>query len=303
MKNMKKLGKLLSVSLAVLMLASVLVACGDKAPEKKETEGVDIPKETIVLPTVEVPTEKPTEEKPQPAAPIQLTIGSYNIANGSKVNHDMSKLARDITNAKLDIVGLEEVDQFCNRSNNMDTMKTLSELTGMPYYTFFKAINLAGTGPDGKGEYGIGVLSKYPILETERVELYSAGKEQRALGRTAIDVNGVTLNFFVTHVSYEETSIRTKQLKQINDIMKKYDNYLLVGDFNTDDFSEYAAFPDAGTVNTAEYHLPTFDSKGTSIDNIVYTKSNWTFSPPRTTPNKNSDHDMLYAIGMFTPGK
>ena len=90
---------------------------------------------------------------------------------------------------------------------------------------------------------------------------------------------------------------------QINDIMKKYDNYLLVGDFNTDDFSEYAAFPDAGTVNTAEYHLPTFDSKGTSIDNIVYTKSNWTFSPPRTTPNKNSDHDMLYAIGMFTPGK
>ena len=100
MKNMKKLGKLLSGALAVLMLASAFVACGDTKPEKKETEVVETPKETVVLPTVELPTEEPTEEPAKPADPIQLTIGSYNIANGSKVNHDMSKLAKDITKAK-----------------------------------------------------------------------------------------------------------------------------------------------------------------------------------------------------------
>ena len=301
MKKMQKFGKLLSMILAIAMLASTMVACGGaKTAETKEPTAENTA--PVVLPTVEIPTEEPTEEPSTPAAPLQLIIGSYNIANGSKVNHQMEKLAKDITDAKLDIVGLQEVDQFCTRSGNMDTMKTMSELTGMPYYAFFKAINLSGNGPDGKGEYGIGVLSKYPILETERVELNSYGKEQRALGRTVIDVNGTKINFFVTHVSYEETSIRAKQLIQINAIMQKYDNYLLVGDFNTDDFTEYAAFPDAGTINTAEYHLATFDEKKSSIDNIVYTKSNWVFSPPRTTPNRNSDHDMLYGIGLYTPG-
>ena len=57
-------------------------------------------------------------------------------------------------------------EAFGVQYKNQDSIKILSESSGLPYYQFFKAIDLSG------GEYGLGVLSRYPIVESESMQLY-----------------------------------------------------------------------------------------------------------------------------------
>lgn len=252
------------------------------------------PEPTEPEPTDPVPTDpEPTE--PEPIS-IPLKIGSFNIANGSSVQHYMRVLGQDIKNAGLDIVALQEVDQFVPRSKNQDTIKLLSEYSGLSYYAFFKAIDLNG------GEYGVGILSRYPILETSLEKLYSGDKEQRVIGGAKIDVNGTIVNFFSTHLSFESKSLRDRQFAQIYNIVKELDNFIVAGDFNTSDFSEYSIIKNAEMVNNSKYSIFTFPatSPSSSIDNIVYSVGSWTFEKPQIVKNQHSDHCMLYAEGVLT---
>lgn len=224
---------------------------------------------------------------------MKLSFGSYNIKHGADASLDMTKLASNITEFKMDVVGLQEVDQKTTRVNGIDTMKELSDATGYEHYAFFKAISYKG------GEYGVGILSKYPIVETERIALESENYEQRVLGRAAINVNGTVLQFFVTHLSYEDKEVRTKQFLQIAEVLKGYDNYVLTGDFNTSDFSEYAVLPRPDAVNKRGQALVTFPSSSSSIDNIVYARDAWEFDLPKTVKQSYSDHCALYATGTY----
>ncbi len=241
------------------------------------------------------PTDVPTEPDTDPL-PIErsLRIGSYNLAAGREVNHVIRHLGTDIKNTDLDIVGVQEVDQFTARSGNIDTMKQLSKSSGLEHYAFFKAIDYQG------GEYGIGILSKYPILETERYELPSADYEQRVLGRALIDVDGVQVNFFVTHLSYEALDIRTEQFAKVAEITATHIPYVLVGDFNTAEFNEFSVLSGTEMVNNHDHSIPTFPESETAIDNIVFSSEAWTFAPPATLENGHSDHHMLYAVGTLT---
>lgn len=284
----KKAVRILTALLAVIMIAGAFAACGKekKEPAKtSQTNGASAP-ETNGAEDSEV--DKDVES-------VTLNIGSYNIANGREVDHQMIMLAKDIVDKKLDIVGLEEVDQNCTRSGSIDTMKILSELTGYKYYAFFKAINLQG------GEYGSAILSKYPIIESKRIELETGNKEDRVLGRSAIDVNGTTINFFVTHLSYESDSLRANQFLFVNEIMKKHDKCILVGDFNISSLSEYRVLDNMGVVNSEESFVYTFPSKKTCIDNIVYSLDDFTFQKPGYLPNEHSDHNMIYATCEMRP--
>ena len=277
----KRVLRLLCLALSLVFVFGCFSGCGDKKSEEHQNQ----------TPVVD---EQPKEETKKPA-PIQLNIGSYNIANGRNVDHDFRFIARDILEKGLDIVGLQEVDINANRSKNIDTIKELARLTGYEYYAFFKTINLSTNG-----EYGVAILSKHPILATHRIELPSEGVEDRVIGHAEIEVKGTKINFFVTHVSYENKEIRTKQLIFINDLLKRYDNFLLTGDFNTSDFTEYALFENAATLNTQENHLPTYEKKD-SIDNFVFSTKHWTFQGPNVLANDHSDHSMLYSTGIFQP--
>ena len=283
--------RMMALLLAMLLVLPMAVSCDE---DKNNGEGASTGEQTTQrTEATEAPTETETEaETEPPAEPLKLRFGSYNIKHGAD-NLDMTKIAKNITDRDLDIVGFQEVDQKTNRVNGMDTMKTLSEKTGYKYYAFFKAINHGG------GEYGVGVLSKYPITATEKVMLESAGYEQRVLGRTEIDVDGLKVNFFVTHLSYENAAIRKTQYEQINSELIKYDNFVLTGDFNTSNFDEYAAIENSATVNNHQNSVVTFPSKSSSIDNIVYSTEAWSFGMPFTVQTSYSDHYMLYANGTY----
>ncbi len=243
-------------------------------------------------PTTEPDTAPETNAEEEP---LMLNFVSYNIAAGRQVSYSMRTLAGDLKEVKADIVGIQEVDQNCDRSGNIDTVKLLSRTSGLEHYAFFKGIDL------GAGEYGVAILSKYPILETERVELSSNGHEQRVVGRALIDVNGTHINFFVTHLSYEDKATRTGQFAELAAILSAHAPYVLVGDFNTADFDEYAVLTGAATVNDHDHSVVTFPQNDSSIDNIVYTADRWQFGAPAVRENDHSDHYMLYAQGSLIP--
>ena len=233
---------------------------------------------------------------------MTLKIGSYNIANGSYVSHDLEKIADDVLALDLDIVGLQEVDRLSGRSHHLDTMKVLAELTGYEHYYFSKAIDLPS--PYG-GEYGTGILSKYPIMFEETRLLASGGSEQRVLGGVIIDVEGVDINFFNTHLSWEDDGIRQEQLATIDEVTSRYDYCILTGDFNIKALTELASLTVLTGASNSNNPMPTYWREETPpwptecLDNVMYSEKFTLTACGVLSDRKNSDHYLLWAEVAF----
>ena len=278
--------------LALIIVCLLLSACQvSNGTAEDRTDQSSVPTTKAMSETeTETQTEPEPEPEPEPQE-LSLRVASYNIKHGKLADLDMTKLADNIIALDLDIVGLQEIDQMTTRVNGLNTMKTLSQATGYPYYCFFKAMDYKG------GEYGLGVLSKYPIVATQTILLQTPSNiEQRILGRAEIDVDGFTFSFFVTHLSYNSREIRDAQFKGIAEAVKSYDNYILVGDFNTTNFEEYAVIENVDMINNAKQSVGTMSTSSKSIDNIVYSVPFWSFEAPQVLEKSHSDHYLLYSV-------
>ena len=197
----------------------------------------------------------------------------------------------------------EEVDNNTNRSGKVNQVKKLSELTGLKYYHFFKAISHDG------GEYGLAILSKYPIESSNKINLSSPSSEQRILAHSVINVNGEKINFFVTHLSYDEESsnkgkeYRAKQFNEIANEFAKHENFVLAGDFNTRYLDEYSVIKNSKLVNTKEAPQITYPDGRSPLDNLVYSTSVWTFDKINVVTNSYSDHYMIHSEATYTRKK
>ena len=279
---MKRLAALIFIAIFVL---GALASCADDVTTSPETTA-----ETTAKPEP-VPTPKT----------VKLRIGSYNIANGKKVNHDLSVIAQDIIDNKLDIVGLQEVDRFASRSKFIDTAKDLAELTGLEYYYYTKAINIDGNEAKygTKGEYGTCIISRYPITSSESVHLFSGGKEQRMLSCVEIDVDGTTINFLNTHLSYELAAIRQRQFEALAERVSGKEYCIVTGDFNISSFDDFAPVDFLTKACTEQGKPITFPSSKTTIDNILFSEE-FTLVKRDSVANDHSDHYMLWAELEFT---
>lgn len=220
---------------------------------------------------------------------MKLRVASYNIHNGCDVGHDFSVLAKDIVDFGVDICGFQEVDLYAARSKNQNSMKAISDASGYPYYAFIRALDF-GKG----GQYGTAILSKYPILRYEVIPLVSDGYEPRSCGHAVIDVNGETVHFFNTHVSFENKEIRARQLEQLKPILAEHESYILTADFNTSDFDELTVLPDAHLASDSTSPLLSFAQQH-PIDNIIYT-SKYTLTDKGASERvDHSDHTMIWA--------
>lgn len=220
---------------------------------------------------------------------MKLRVASYNIHNGCDVGHDFSVLAKDIVDFGVDICGFQEVDLYAARSKNQNSMKAISDASGYPYYAFIRALDF-GKG----GQYGTAILSKYPILRYEVIPLVSDGYEPRSCGHAVIDVNGETVHFFNTHVSFENKEIRARQLEQLKPILAEHESYILTADFNTSDFDELTVLPDAHLTSDSTSPLLSF-AQQYPIDNIIYT-SKYTLTDKGASERvDHSDHTMIWA--------
>ena len=243
---------------------------GFQETEEKETDIVT-EELTTAAETEELTTAEATEaetsmetevetSKETGGEPVRLRIATYNIKHAAEGE---TSIAEVIKAMGADIVGVQEVDYLNTRSGGRNQPKLIADAAGMPYYKFTRAIDYKG------GQYGTLILSKYPITEYETVQLYSGGNEGRAVGHAVIDVNGIRLDFFNTHLSYEATDVRLTQLEKIGELTSGCRRFIVTADFNSAAFAEFEPVGATYMVNFFGRELVTFPSKGSAIDNIL----------------------------------
>ena len=166
-----------------------------------------------------------------------LKLMTYNLRFGELAS--MQQIGEYIASENPDIVAIQECDWATKRSRvpHQNGVKFVNELayhTGM-FGIYGKSINYAG------GYYGIGLLSKYPILSYERVLLPNDGRtEQRSMLVADIELSdGEVITFVNTHLEVKTAKMRIEQVKFIEKYLKGRKNQLfLAGDMNATPDSE-----------------------------------------------------------------
>jgi endonuclease/exonuclease/phosphatase family metal-dependent hydrolase len=157
----------------------------------------------------------------------ELSLMTYNIHRGIGKNGalNLSATAEVINASNADIISLQEVERYSIRTGFVDQIKFLGTHTSMNY-AYGKSINVLN------GEYGNAILSKYPIEEYKAFPLPSIG-EQRTVLRSVINVDGMRVAVYNTHLGLSEEE-RKSQLDFIIEMTLKEEHpFILMGDLNS----------------------------------------------------------------------
>ena len=166
----------------------------------------------------------------------ELRVMTYNIHIGIGMDEklDLERTAQTIMAEKPDLVALQEVDNKTERTHRVDQAAELSKLTGM-HVAFGRTIDLTG------GEYGIAILSKFPI-ESYRITQLPGGNnlEDRGVLEAKVKINDkTTILFCSTHFCHVSEARRTAQAEKINELFTESDLPVIIGgDFNAEPGSE-----------------------------------------------------------------
>lgn len=164
-----------------------------------------------------------------PRKRVHLRLMSYNIHVGVGMDkkQDLKRIADVIKLYGCDLVGLQEVDRGVQRTGRVDEIKELARLTGMDY-AFAHNLDYQG------GQYGVAVLSRFPILAIDhRRYANTRERERRGFIRVEVEVKGRRLNFVTTHLDYQFADGRLFETRQMLDALADVRGPLIVtGDFN-----------------------------------------------------------------------
>lgn len=240
--------------------------------------------------------------EPQKEVP-SVNVMTYNIHHGNPPTReagyiDLTTIARTIHKVEPDLVALQELDSVTTRSGKKFQLGALAELLEMHYY-YGKAINYQGGG------YGVGILSRYPIIEARTVELPNIEGfvgEDRVLALVKVALPGdQEIWFGSTHLDVTTEANRVLQAKEIVSVAKALDAPMIVGgDFNATEEKApmqelYKHFTDASTKK--EPTVPVLQPSR-RIDYILYAGAD-DFSVLKeevlTKDNYGSDHLAFWA--------
>lgn len=169
-----------------------------------------------------------------------LKVMSYNLRFGELAS--MEEIGAAISAENPDIVMLQECDwatyrERAPKQNGVKFINVLTNTTGM-FGIYGKSINYRG------GYYGIGLLSRYPIIRSERIFLPNDGKkEQRSILIADVELpSGRIITVASTHLEVSSAELRIEQVKFINKLAKKNQHpFILAGDMNAEPDSEEMA--------------------------------------------------------------
>ncbi len=168
------------------------------------------------------------EQEPEATGEVkELTLLSFNMRSARDEDGAvmLETIIDELKESKADIIGLQEVECHMPRTSYVDQVKRIAD--ELDYYFYYgDNLNILGA------RYGNAILSKYPILGAENHRLPRVKLEPRGLIEAQIDIDGFTLNVYVTHIGLSAQE-RMKQVPFIYDIIKEVGHgTILMGDFN-----------------------------------------------------------------------
>ena len=161
-----------------------------------------------------------------PAGEVRLL--AYNIKHGRGMDGkiDLKRIAKVIAAHQPDLVALQEVDNRCTRSGEIDQAAELGRLLGM-HHAFGTFMDFQG------GQYGMAVLSRFPIKKAVRHQL-PEGAEPRCAMEIEVEIRpGDPFSFISIHNDWTKPELRVPQVKALLETVEAYSHpVVLAGDFN-----------------------------------------------------------------------
>jgi endonuclease/exonuclease/phosphatase family metal-dependent hydrolase len=243
------------------------------------------------------------------AKPRELRVMTYNIKHGQTnapctqppripgqdpfpdCNLDLQASIDVMRAHDPDIVGVQEVDRFWARSAYVDEPAAIAAGLGMEHYCYAANLDHApDTHSSIPHQYGTVIVSRFPILDCSNTLLPRTGNnEQRGLTRALINVRGVPLQFYNTHL-HTTAADRLMQTAVIGEVVDAAPagSKVLMGDFNARPTAAemmpiFERFVDAWTAG-----VPTADNP----DGLT--------SPSRLTGSPTSRIDYVFVSSQVT---
>ena len=224
-------------------------------------------------------SQQSASNKTEPTAET-IRVLTYNIHHANPPEKegkiDLKSIAEVIRESKADLVAIQELDSVTERSQRNFQLKSLADELDMNFH-FFSAIPFQG------GAYGVGILSRFPISEPQKIALPEAtdkNAEDRILGILKIKLpSEKNIYFGTTHWDVSHQENRELQAKATNEAVRQLDGPIIIGgDFN------------AKT-----------DSKPMNLLRQVFTDASKEFAPtiPTENPNRRIDHILYHPGNLF----
>lgn len=158
----------------------------------------------------------------------QLTVLSYNIKTARAGS--LSTIANVIRAADADVVLLQEVDRHRRVSGNLDQAGWLASNLGGWSHVFGQNVSYGGSAG-----YGTAIISRWPIVSSNNWHLPNVGGgQQRGLLKAVVDVDGVQVSFYSTHLQPGMDALRTRQARTVASLTAGDGNpSILGGDMNS----------------------------------------------------------------------
>jgi endonuclease/exonuclease/phosphatase family metal-dependent hydrolase len=209
----------------------------------------------------------------------------WNIHNAIGIDDlfDLDRLVEDIKTQDPDILGLNEVDIRLIKTASIDIASYFAHKLNM-YYVY---------GPTLYKHYGNVILSKYPIISNQVIQLptVAADKLPRVLIKANILVNSSIWTIYVTHLSTDSANRLVQVPYIINEIEKEpaFERTVWMGDLNLESSSsEYGLINSTSILNfTDTYRYLNSDPgyTGDFDDNLVPQKRiDYILCSPDLTP-------------------
>lgn len=226
----------------------------------------------------------------------ELTVASFNIAAKGSRTAEIGALMKKYG---VDLAGFQEVDLF-NGRNNKDMLQEIAQAAGDEYdSSYAKAIDYSG------GAYGIGMMARAPLTSPASEPLETGGYEGRVWQRAETEIQGKTIAFYNTHLTWEDPQLRAQQMKTLLHILEEDTTTykVLTGDFNAQDSTEeWNVFLKEytmanGNPDFLDTYIPADASMSTNaIDNIITTRNLRLKKAEAVEADEtNSDHRALIA--------
>lgn len=161
-------------------------------------------------------------------AEVTIRIVSYNIRLG--LDSAITRIGEVLAGLGGDLVCLQEVGRFWSMGEPIDMRSALLAETGSRYGVFAPALQA------GQGQYGIAVLSRFPLRVVDRRPLPRRADEPRALLACQVDTPQGQLHLLTSHLSVVDGD-RPGQCRAVVDWVRatgwaRQGRLVLAGDLN-----------------------------------------------------------------------
>jgi endonuclease/exonuclease/phosphatase family metal-dependent hydrolase len=184
---------------------------------------------TTVTPVATIAEPSPAPAPAPTTTTTKIRVLHWNLHHGNDPNNKWAfpRQLDTISNAKPDVISLNEVEKFNSSYGNIDQAaeiaKHMTAKTGKPWYQYMVVA-------DGESK-GIGnaVISRFPLSGSSVSQLSGSRNAVHA----SFTVNGRTVNLWSTHLAVESGSYRVAEVSVLLPCMAGYSEQRMVsGDFN-----------------------------------------------------------------------